>query len=276
MARIKRFLEYPTGFIIDNTSNKVLPIIIPTGSLSLDRLLGGGIRTGLVTDIYGQSGAGKSQLCFSLCVNCAKYLKQNKMIMFIDTVGTFRPERVSEMAGQERNSKILDKIVLIRAFSTTEQIKSIRKIPDINPLLIIIDSATSLFSYEYTGAARHLALMKHLHELAFAAINFDCAIVITNMIRNVPLSRTISTQHYNNTTGAINTTTNSYQQREFMATSASIYSHMRLRLEIVNSEKSIVRASLMNPIRGDHADFRIMSRGFLDQSKQATKHTQQE
>lgn len=274
MARIKRFLEYPTGFIIDNTSNKVLRIIIPTGSLSLDRLLGGGIRTGLVTDIYGQSGAGKSQLCFSLCVNCAKYLKQNKMIMFIDTVGTFRPERVSEMAGQERNSEILDKIVLIRAFSTTEQIKSIRKIPDINPLLIIIDSATSLFSYEYTGAARHLALMKHLHELAFAAINFDCAIVITNMIRNVPLSRTISTQHYNNTTRAI--TTNSYQQREFMATSASIYSHMRLRLEIVNSEKSIIRASLMNPIRGDHADFRIMSRGFLDQSKQATKHTQQE
>jgi RecA/RadA recombinase len=243
-----------------------LPIIIPTGSLSLDRLLGGGIRTGLVTDIYGQSGAGKSQLCFSLCVNCAKYLKQNEMIMFIDTSGTFRPERVSEMAGQERNSKILDKILLIRAFSTTEQIKSIGKIPDINPLLVIIDSATSLFSYEYTGAARHLALMKHLHELCFASINFDCAVVITNMIRNVPIIST-SDQHYNNTTKAINTTTNSHQQREFMATSVSIYSHIRLRLEIVNSEKTIIRASLMQPRHRDHVDFRIMPRGFLDQTE---------
>lgn len=41
-------------------------MIISTGSLSLDRLLGGGIRTGLLTDIYGPSGTGKSQLCFSL------------------------------------------------------------------------------------------------------------------------------------------------------------------------------------------------------------------
>jgi RecA/RadA recombinase len=259
MARIKRFLEYPTGFIIDNTSKRVLPIIIPTGSLSLDRLLGGGIRTGLVTDIYGQSGAGKSQLCFSLCVNCAKYLKQNEMIMFIDTVGTFRPERVSEIARQDTNSKILDKILYIRAFSTIEQIKAIKKIPEINPLLIVIDTATSLFSYEYRGVARHLALMKHLHELSFAAINFDCAIVITNMIRSVPLIRTLTTQHDSNTT------TNSYQQREFMGTSVSIYSHMKLRLEIVNSEKSIIRANLMHPIRRSHADFRIISRGFSDQ-----------
>jgi RecA/RadA recombinase len=239
-------------------------MIIPTGSLSLDRLLGGGIRTGLVTDIYGQSGAGKSQLCFSLCVNCAKYLKQNETIIFIDTVGTFRPERVSELAKQERNSKILDKIIFIRAFSTNDQIKAIRKIPDINPLLIIIDSATSLFSNEYRGTARHLALMNHLHELSFAAINFDCAIVITNMIRSVPIIRTITDQGDNNTTKPINTASNLYQQREFMGTSVSIYSHMKLRLEIVNSEKSIVRASLMQPLRRGHADFRIMSKGFSD------------
>ena len=33
-------------------------MIISTGSLSLDRLLGGGIRTGLLTDVYGPSGTG--------------------------------------------------------------------------------------------------------------------------------------------------------------------------------------------------------------------------
>jgi RecA/RadA recombinase len=259
------------GFIIGSASKRVLPIIISTGSLTLDRLLGGGIRTGLVTDIYGQSGAGKSQLCFSLCVNCTKYLKQNEMIMFIDTVGTFRPERVSQIARQESNSKILDKILFIRAFSTIEQIKAIRKIPDINPLLIIIDTATSLFSYEYRGAARHLALMKHLHELSFAAIDFDCAIVITNMIRSVPINRTITAQHDNIITKTINATTNSYQQREFMGTSVSIYSHMKLRLEIINSEKSIIRASLMHPMRRGHAVFRIMSRGFSDQIRQQSR-----
>src|SRR5215208_6489699 len=250
-------------------------MIISTGSLSLDRLLGGGIRTGLLTDVYGPSGTGKSQLCFSLCVNSAKYLKQKEMIMFIDTVGTFRPERVSEIARQETNNEILDKIIFIRAFSTNDQIKSLRKIYDIKPLLIIIDSATSLFSTEYRGASRHLVLMNHLHELSFAAINFDCAVVITNMVRNVPVVRTISDLGDNNvnkvikttTTTTSNSTSNSYQQREFMGTSVSIYSHIKLRLEIVNAEKSIVRASLMQPARGGQVSFRIISRGFSDQIK---------
>lgn len=245
-------------------------MIISTGSLSLDRLLGGGIRTGLVTDIYGPSGTGKSQLCFSLCVNSAKYLKQKEMIMFVDTVGTFRPERVSEIARQETNNEILDKIIFIRAFSTNDQIKSLRKIYDIKPLLIIIDSATSLFSTEYRGASRHLVLMNHLHELSFAAINFDCAVVITNMVRNVPVVRTISDLSDNNVNKVIKTTTttsNSYQQREFMGTSVSIYSHIKLRLEIVNSEKSIVRASLMQPSPRGQVSFRIISRGFSDQIK---------
>jgi RecA/RadA recombinase len=244
-------------------------MIISTGSLSLDRLLGGGIRTGLLTDVYGPSGTGKSQLCFSLCVNSAKYLKQKEMIMFIDTVGTFRPERVSEIARQETNNEILDKIIFIRAFSTNDQIKSLRKIYDIKPLLIIIDSATSLFSTEYGGASRHLVLMNHLHELSFAAINFDCAVVITNMVRNVPVVRTITDQGDNKVNKVIKTTTtttsNSYQQREFMGTSVSIYSHIKLRLEIVNSEKSIVRASLMQPSPRGQVSFRIISRGFSDQ-----------
>jgi RecA/RadA recombinase len=246
-------------------------MIIPTGSLSLDRLLGGGIRTGLLTDIYGPSGTGKSQLCFSLCVNSAKYLKQKEMIMFIDTVGTFRPERISEIAKQERNNEILDKIIFIRAFSTYDQIKSIKKIYDVKPLLIIVDSATSLFSTEYSGASRHLVLMNHLHELSFAAINFDCAVVITNMVRNVPVVRRITDQDDNNNNKVIKTTTtttttksNSYQQREFMGTSVSIYSHIKLRLEIDNSEKSIVRASLMQPARRGQVSFRIISRGFSD------------
>jgi RecA/RadA recombinase len=246
-------------------------MIISTGSLSLDGLLGGGIRTGLLTDVYGPSGTGKSQLCFSLCVNSAKYLKQKEMIMFIDTVGTFRPERISEIARQERNNEILDKIIFIRAFSTNDQINSLRKIYDIKPMLIIIDSATSLFSTEYRGAARHLVLMNHLHELSFAAINFDCAVVITNMVRNVPFVRTITDQGDNNVNKVIKTTTtttsNSYQQREFMGTSVSIYSHIKLRLEIVNSEKSIVRASLMQPTRRGQVSFRIISRGFSDQVK---------
>ncbi|HEU4822941.1 MAG TPA: DNA repair and recombination protein RadB, partial [Nitrososphaeraceae archaeon] len=62
-------------------------MIISTGSASLDSLLGGGIRSGLVTDFFGKSGTGKSQLCFSLCVNCAREIFPGETIIFIDTTG---------------------------------------------------------------------------------------------------------------------------------------------------------------------------------------------
>jgi RecA/RadA recombinase len=232
--------------------------------MSIDRLLGGGVRTGMVTDIYGQSGAGKSQLCFTLCANYAKYSKQEEVIMFIDTVGTFRPERISEIAGSGRSNNILNKIIIVRALSTYDQINAIKRIPEINTRLVIIDTATSLFSDEFKGATRHLALMNHLHELSLAAINFDCAIVITNMVRNIPVITTLADQVGHNLTTTIKTTINSSQQREFMGTSVSIYAHMKLKLEIINLEKSLFMASLTQPPRKDQVHFTITSKGISD------------
>jgi RecA/RadA recombinase len=241
-----------------------LTAIIHTGSISIDRLLGGGIRTGIVTDVYGQSGAGKSQLCFTLCANYAKHSRQEDRILFIDTVGTFRPERISEIAGSRKSNTILNKIMFVRALNTYDQINAIGLIPDINPRLVIIDTATSLFSYEFKGATRHLVLMNYIHRLSRAAINFDCAVVITNMVRDVPIRTTIMDQGGHNLTTAIKALTNSSQQREFMGASLSIYIHMKLKLEIINLEKSLFGASLMQPIRKDRVLFNITSKGISD------------
>jgi RecA/RadA recombinase len=239
-------------------------IVIHTGSISIDRLLGGGIRTGIVTDIYGQNGAGKSQLCFTLCANYAKYSRQEDRVLFIDTAGTFRPERISEIAGSRKSNAVLNKIMFVRAFSIYDQINAIGLIPDINPRLVIIDSATSLFSDELRGAARHLVLMNHIHRLSLAAINFDCAVVITNMVRDMPIRTTIIDQGGHNLTAAIKNLTNSSQQREFMGTSLSIYTHMKLKLEIINLEKSLFGASLIQPIQKDRVLFAITSKGISD------------
>jgi RecA/RadA recombinase len=239
-------------------------IVIHTGSISIDRLLGGGIRTGIVTDIYGQNGAGKSQLCFTLCANYAKHSRQEDRVLFIDTAGTFRPERISEIAGSRKSNAVLNKIMFVRAFSIYDQINAIGLIPDINPRLVIIDSATSLFSDELRGAARHLVLMNHVHRLSLAAINFDCAVVITNMVRDMPIRTTIIDQGGHNLTAAIKNLTNSSQQREFMGTSLSIYTHMKLKLEIINLEKSLFGASLIQPIQKDRVLFTITSKGISD------------
>lgn len=226
--------------------------IISTGSKALDALLGGGVRTGMVTDIYGEAGSGKSQLCFMLCANCTK---DGDRAMFVDTTGTFRPERIVEITG---SSSALDRITYVRALTTYDQINAIKKIADVDPKLVVVDSVTSLFSAEYSGPTRHLAVMKHLHELALSAINMDRAVVVTNMVRNVPI--TVIDQAGRNVAQAVIPS----QQREYLGSSVSIYSHMKLKLEIVNAAKSQFQAILVQPAGKEPASYAVTSRGISD------------
>ena len=68
---------------------------IPTGSSALDRLLSGGVEVGLVTELIGGSATGKTQLCFQLSLNAAR---RGWRTLYVDTAGSFRPERIAEIA----------------------------------------------------------------------------------------------------------------------------------------------------------------------------------
>ena len=157
---------------------------LSTGSSNLDRFLRGGIRTGLITNIFGASGSGKSQFCFSICANLIKKNKDVKVI-FIDTSGNFRPERILDIMDNPNSDRVLHNIHYIRPYSINEQFETIKKIYEIKPKLVIIDTISSLISIESKNIARHLILMKFIHELAHTAINNKCAIVTTNMVRNI-------------------------------------------------------------------------------------------
>ena len=115
-------------------------MIVSTGSKSLDSLLAGGIRSGLVTDFYGKSGTGKSQLCFTACVNCAREIGPGETIMFIDTTGNFRPERIKEIASYKRGSNILNKIYYVRVFNSSDQFNAVRRVHELKARMIIVDS----------------------------------------------------------------------------------------------------------------------------------------
>jgi RecA/RadA recombinase len=223
---------------------------ISTGSKALDDALGGGIHTGMITDLYGESGSGKSQLCFTLCANCAKN------ILFVDTMGTFRPERIMEISGSRLS---LEKITYIRPFTTTEQNNATKKIIEVRPRLVVIDTLTSLFSMEWPGPKRHRAIMKYLHELAVLAISLRSAIVITNMIRSGP-PVTLFDQAGRNVGQAVIP----WQQREFLGSSVSIYSHIKVKLEIVDSATSSFQAVLVQPPHKKPIPFVITPFGISD------------
>ena len=160
--------------------------MIETGLKKLDQFLGGGIKEGLITDISGQSSTGKTQLAFQICINA---LKNGKEILFQDTTGKFRPERLVEMLKIRKLDPILlDKIKVGRITNSIQQLEYLSKITANDFSLIVIDNATDLFSFEYSkkeqSFEKHLAFMKYMQNLASVAINTKIPIVVINIIRS--------------------------------------------------------------------------------------------
>lgn len=175
--------------------------LITTSSDNLNKLLGGGVETQSITEFHGEFGSGKSQVGFQLAVNVQ--LPQDKgglngEAVFVDTEGTFRPERIMQLAKEVGLDphEALKKIHVARAFSSDHQILLIDKIPDLikekekSIKLVIVDSLTGLFRSEYIGrgtlANRQQKLNRHLHSLQRLADRYNLAVYVTNQVMSRP------------------------------------------------------------------------------------------
>lgn len=127
---------------------------ISTGSKQFDTMLGGGIQTMSLTEVFGEFRCGKSQLAQTLCVT-AQLPKSmggaEGKAAFIDTEGTFRPERIRQIAtrfGVDPDI-VLDNISYARAMNSEHQMELIEEIgasfADGSYRLLVIDSIMALF-----------------------------------------------------------------------------------------------------------------------------------
>ncbi len=162
--------------------------MINTGIKKLDQLLDGGIKNGIITDIFGANGTGKTQLAMQISINS---LKQGGKILFLDTTGEFRPERMLEIIkSQNLNSSLLDNVFVGRITNTAEQIQFLSKLTQMNNFsLVVIDNVSDLFSFEYSKKEQTLeknsSFMKYMHDLSLIAIQKKIPIVVTNIVRNI-------------------------------------------------------------------------------------------
>jgi DNA repair protein RadA len=155
----------------------------------IDDLLGGGVETQSITEVYGEFGAGKSQVTHQLAVNVQLPQEVGGLggrAVFIDSEDTFRPERIDEMVrglpdetiaaaleqreiegepGDEEAMEalvtdVLDKIHVAKGFNSNHQILLAEKALEIAnkyedeeyPVrLLIVDSLTAHFRAEYVG-----------------------------------------------------------------------------------------------------------------------------
>jgi len=160
--------------------------MIPTGIPKLDEFLNGGISPGLLVDIFGPNATGKTQITSQVIANC---LSQNRNVLFHDTKGEFRPERILDMLNAKGlPEKLLDNIDVKRITNSSEQINSIRQDIDPKYSLLVIDDITELFSYEYSEnnklLEKNILLMKYMYRLALMSTEKNIPVIFTNTIRN--------------------------------------------------------------------------------------------
>jgi DNA repair protein RadA len=155
----------------------------------VDELLGGGVETQSITEVYGEFGAGKSQVTHQLAVNVQLLPEHGGLdggAIFVDTEDTFRPERIDDMvrglddealaAEMERREiegtpsdeeavgelvdAFLDRIHVAKAFNSNHQILLAEKAKELAgeheesewPIrLVCVDSLTAHFRAEYVG-----------------------------------------------------------------------------------------------------------------------------
>ena len=172
-----------------------------------DNLLGGGMETQAITEMYGEFGSGKSQIVHQMAVNVQLPESEGGLdgsAIFIDTENTFRPERIEQMVeglGKDVGSveDFLANIHVARAHTSDHQMLLMETARDLaadlreteKPVRIfIVDSLTAHFRAEYAGrgtlAARQQKLNRHMHDLFKLVDENNAVALVTNQVMSNP------------------------------------------------------------------------------------------
>jgi DNA repair protein RadA len=170
-----------------------------TGSEAVDKLLGGGVRTGVITEFAGEFRTGKTNLSSQASVTVQLPKDKGGLgagAAYIDTEGSFRAERVRRIAERFglNAAEALKNILYFEVFNTRDQIDTVKQlfriIPDQNVKLVVLDSMIQHFRAEYPGrenlATRQQRLNLHLQDVKRLMRGFDCAFIMTNQVQAQP------------------------------------------------------------------------------------------
>ena len=170
---------------------------LTTGSINLDKLL---LKKGLpsrkITLLYGKFRTGKSQIAHQCCVNAYQQFQEKLpkyVSLFIDTEGTFRPERIQQMANAQGLpvDDVLKRIYVIQIQSNSEFKLAFSKIEEIllnyKIKFLTIDSLTNYVRLEIAKKEKEVNLIisefsQILRKLSKLAIKLNIPILCTSQV----------------------------------------------------------------------------------------------
>ena len=152
----------------------------------LREILRGNVEKGIITQIYGPPGVGKTNICLINSINAVNFGK----VIYVDTEGGLSIERIKQIA-PNNYQKVLENMIIYDVFDFYEQDKIIQKeLPLIanNACLIVVDNIASLYRLELSDEAnKNIMLNKMLGNqvktLLKLAKTKNLAVIITNQVR---------------------------------------------------------------------------------------------
>ncbi|CAG7847621.1 Meiotic recombination protein dmc1 [Serendipita indica DSM 11827] len=190
--------SFSTGVEVSEKRKRVTSI--STGSKAVDAILGGGIQTQSISEVYGEFRTGKTQLAHTMSVLAqlpADMGGGGGKVAYIDTEGTFRPDRIRAIADRfgVDGETALSNILYARAFNSEHQMELIneattRFAEEKDYKLMIVDSIMALFRTDFSGrgelSERQQKLASMLSKLSKIAEEYNLAILLTNQVQSDP------------------------------------------------------------------------------------------
>ena len=151
---------------------------------NLDDILEGGIEYGIITQIYGRGGVGKTNICLVLARNMI--LQENRRVIYIDTEGLSR-ERIAQIFKDHEDA--LDKLIIFSCHSLEEQKKHIsdafRIVDNSKDVGLVVVDGISIFLRTLEGNSWEEGwkdIRSQTMELMTMARIFDIPVIITNQV----------------------------------------------------------------------------------------------
>jgi RecA/RadA recombinase len=164
-----------------------LNLILPSGVKLLDRILNGGLYTGLFSHVYGEAASGKTTLALQFVTSGYKL---DIGTIYVNSENTSPVRRLEQMIGLPfGNIEKIVKILAPKGFS--EQgvlIDDLELYLRENTKLVIIDTLTKYYRLELedkkTNYARHRELNRQAGVLKGLARNNEVAVLVLNQVRS--------------------------------------------------------------------------------------------
>ncbi|XP_030447751.2 DNA repair protein RAD51 homolog 2 isoform X3 [Syzygium oleosum] len=175
---------------------------LPTGLKGLDEALFGGIPFGVVTELVGPAGIGKTQFCLKLSLSASLPTRHGGLdaqVIYIDVESKFSSQRLIEIGAKSfpeifhmrgmAQEQMAGRILVLRPASLAEFTESLQQIKILllerRVKLLVIDSMAALASGEFEhGASKINPLGWHISFLKSVAELSRIPIVVTNQVRS--------------------------------------------------------------------------------------------